>query len=268
MKLLFSDIDGTLLNKEKTISPALRDGILSFIKSGNKFILCSGRPEKSILQVKSDLRLPDKDLYISSCNGARLYDCKKKHIISELGIPLPMVRKILDTAYSFQLHCHTYDDDSILSEFQTLELVYYTHHVKIPVHIISDITTYLQKRPLKMLSICMDEHTPFPAFQKAITDISNGTLTSLLSNPSYLEIYPKNAGKDSSVKKLIDYLSVPIEDTISIGDAENDISMIQTAHLGVAMQNANDLTKSHADYITLKDNNHDGLLEILSRYTN
>ena len=267
MKLLFADLDGTLLNKDNSISSELKNAILSFIKSGNKFILCSGRPEKSILHLKETLNLPDQNLYISSYNGAKLYDCEKKHTIFEIGIPLPIVRKILDAAYSFQLHCHTYDDHLILSEFQTKELTYYTHHVTMPVQITENITSFLQKKPLKLLSICMDERNVFPAFQKTIDDISNYTITSLLSSSYYLEIYSSAAGKDTSVKKLANYLSVQIENTIAVGDAPNDIPMLQAAHLGVAMKNADEITKSYANYITSKDNNHDGLIEVLSKYT-
>jgi len=268
MKLLFTDIDNTLLNDDKTISNELRNAILSFLEKENKFILCSGRPEKSILQVKSALCLPDTNVFISSCNGARLLDCEKNYIISETGIPLELVRKVLDAAYSFHLHCHTYNETSILTEFETKELEYYTSHIKMPVILTPDITTYLTNEPLKMLSVSIENSACFPAFQKAISDISNQSLTSLLSNPSYLEIFSSSAGKDSSITKLTKYLSAFHEDTIAIGDAANDISMIQTAYLGIAMQNADCITKSHADYITKNDNNHNGLLEILERYIN
>ncbi len=268
MKLLFTDIDGTLLNTDKTISSKLRAGILSFIAAGNKFVLCSGRPEKSIMQVKSALCLPNQNIYLSSCNGARLFDCENEQVLSETGIPLPLVREVLDAAYSFSLHCHTYDEDSILSEYQTKELDYYTSHINMPTQILPDIASHLKKEPLKMLSVSLDTPSQFPSFQKTITNLSNGSLTSLLSNPNYLEIFASSAGKGSSIRKLTTYLSASFEDTIAVGDAANDISMIQAAHFGVAMQNADSATKKHADYITKNDNNHDGLFEILKQYCN
>ena len=84
-------------------------------------------------------------------------------------------------------------------------------------------------------------------------------LTLLYSNPYYLEIFPSEAGKGSAVKRLAEYLNVPIENTFAAGDEQNDISMIEAAGCGIAMANATDLVKSKADVITKDDNDHDGL---------
>ena len=83
------------------------------------------------------------------------------------------------------------------------------------------------------------------------------------SNPNYLEIFMKEAGKGSAVVRLSRYLNIPIENTIAAGDEQNDISMIEEAGLGIAMINAGDIVKKSADVITVYDNNNDGLAEFI-----
>ena len=89
------------------------------------------------------------------------------------------------------------------------------------------------------------------------------TVTTVYSNPYYLEIFMKEAGKGSAVIRLAEHLSIPIENTIAAGDEQNDISMIEAAGCGIAMANATDMVKQIADVVTTYDNNHDGLAEFI-----
>ncbi|MBR2036785.1 MAG: HAD hydrolase family protein, partial [Lachnospiraceae bacterium] len=70
----------------------------------------------------------------------------------------------------------------------------------------------------------------------------------------------------AAVRFLAEYLNIPIENTIAVGDAENDIPMLEAAGLGVAMKNASDDIKQHADYITKLDNNEGGVGEVIRKF--
>ena len=85
----------------------------------------------------------------------------------------------------------------------------------------------------------------------------------MYSSPYYLEIFPKEAGKGSAVKKLAEILGVPIGNTYAAGDEENDISMLEAAGVGVAMLNAKDAVKKVCDIVTKEDNDNDGLADII-----
>ena len=76
MKLFFTDLDSTLLNDEKTVSPLLREALIKMLSNGHKLTLASGRSLHSILKVKDSLDLgTDKGIFISAFNGSLIYDC-------------------------------------------------------------------------------------------------------------------------------------------------------------------------------------------------
>ena len=84
-------------------------------------------------------------------------------------------------------------------------------------------------------------------------------ITMVFSNNNYLEIFPSASGKGAAVRKLCELLNISPLLSIAAGDAENDISMIEAAGIGIAMYNASDDVKAAATMVTALDNNHDGL---------
>lgn len=99
-----------------------------------------------------------------------------------------------------------------------------------------------------------------------IDDSFNDKFTFIKSTPYYYEVMPKGIGKGESLLEIAKYYDIPIEDTIAFGDEENDLTMIKTAGIGVAMGNATDLVKEAADYITLS-NDEDGIALFGKIYT-
>ena len=77
---------------------------------------------------------------------------------------------------------------------------------------------------------------------------------------------PKGVGKGKAILSLAEKLSIPKEKTMAFGDSMNDEQMIKMCGFGVAMQNALDYIKEQADFITEKDNNHDGISDFLEKY--
>ena len=86
------------------------------------------------------------------------------------------------------------------------------------------------------------------------------------SEPYFLEATPKNVDKAYCLKHLLEILGIKREEMICCGDGFNDISMIQYAGLGVAMANAQEQVKAVADYVTVCDNDHDGIAEVIEKF--
>ena len=85
----------------------------------------------------------------------------------------------------------------------------------------------------------------------------------IFSNPIYLEIFDKTAGKGNAVRFVCEHFQIPLSNSVAAGDAENDISMLQASGTAVAMANATPEVKACADFITQQDNDHDGLSEAI-----
>ena len=91
-------------------------------------------------------------------------------------------------------------------------------------------------------------------------------LDAFFSCEQYLEIIPRGLSKGNVLVQLAQRLGIPIENTVAAGDAANDLSMLRAAGIGVAMCNGTDEAKAAADAVTCRDNNHDGIAEIIEKY--
>lgn len=276
-KILFTDLDGTLLNDDKIISDAAHKKILDMLECGHKLVLASGRPLDSILFVKEALKLPDKNIYATAFNGALLYDCYSHTTLSEQRIDIADAQSLFDAALEFGIHIQTFDENHhIICHKDDKELAFYQRNVKgIPLytHNLQDVFSDKTKGPFKLLSICLekspDEMTSSKllAFQNKLLSYEFANRFSFVcSTPYYMECFHKSAGKGNGLIRLCNILNIPLENAIAAGDAENDISMLISAGIGVAMSNGDLNIKAVADYVTVNDCNHDGIIEIIDRF--
>lgn len=268
-KILFTDLDGTLLNSQKNISQNARTNILQMLQAGHKLVLASGRPLYSILERKEQLGLPDHGVYITAFNGALLYDCEAHQILSEQRVPIDTTQELFNLAKKQNLHIQTYMNDTLVSIADDEELAYYTQFVPSEVIISADVASLLTEAPFKLLAIDLNEPETkrLAAFRQEIKDSELGNIVdSAFSHDTYLEFYNKNAGKGIGVINLCKLLDIPLANSVAAGDAENDLSMIESAGVGICMQNGTSFVKERADYVTTCDNDHDGIVEIIETF--
>ena len=266
--LVFSDLDGTLLNSDSLISPVTKEAILSMISKGHKLIFTSGRPLNSILEVvkQSDLELPG--MLIISNNGALVYDCDTKKVLIQHRISTDDLRYLTTEAANMNIYCHGYTDTHIIAPAMSPELAFYTRRIELPITITEDIAGMLPDGSFKLMVINLESKQKLKAFREHIASYCEGRIQAVFSNDRYLELLPIEAGKGNAIRFVCNYFHVPLSHAYACGDAENDISMLEAAGIGVAMQNADETVKQIADIITEKDNNHDGLVPLFNSLPN
>ena len=262
-KIFFFDLDGTLLNREKRITSKTMEALKKFTEAGNYFCINTGRAIDSAKAVYTGLELDFKGSFLCGSNGTEIYSVDENRYIFKIGVPLELVPKILDLADEYGVHCHTYNEDHIVSRHNGECMDYYRRVIKTPLIVTEDVLEYIKEPPSKMIAIELHDHDKQERFRMALKDMVGERLTLLYSNPYYMEIFPSEAGKGSAVKRLADLLGVDIRDTYAAGDEQNDLSMIQAAGCGIAMINGTELVKENADVITRFDNNNDGLAEFI-----
>ncbi|WP_342756363.1 Cof-type HAD-IIB family hydrolase [Kineothrix sedimenti] len=262
-KIFFTDLDGTLLTKEKKITPATMEALKKWTAAGNKLALSSGRAIDSIKDVKDSLGLDFPGMYLIGYNGGEIYDCEAQKVVSRISLSMEQVAIVARMAKEQGIHCQTYTDTHIISPADNDELHVYQRSIHSPVIISEDIMKPLDREPCKCLAIEIHDKEKLEHFRQSLLPFTEGELSLLYSNDKYLEIFPASSGKETAVVKLCELLDIPIENTIAAGDASNDISMIQAAGVGIAMLNAKEDVKKAADIITAADNNQDGLAAIL-----
>jgi len=270
-KMLFTDLDGTLLDSEKAVSTSSRNAIIQMLSEGDHLVLASGRTYNSILDVLAKLDLPQKNLSGRVClaayNGALLYDYDNQVVIEQYTVPIPAAQVIFDMALQMGIHIQTYTDNCIISSAEDEEIRYYTQIIKSPYRVGTVLEEELVHAPYKLLAIALDDRSKLEALRSAFEASAYAAeITCEFSCARYLEFYNRQAGKGNALRNLCSALHVHIKNTVAAGDEENDISMLRTAAVGVCMANGTPAAKEAADYVTERDNDHDGIAEVIERF--
>lgn len=265
-KILFTDLDGTLLSTDKTVSEKNRKAISKALAAGHYITAATGRPVESARQVIKDLGLIMPGCYTIAFNGAVVYDNAADRILLEKKIPTAYVKKLFEHAKAEGIHVQTYSSREILTEKHTKELDYYCKHTKMRYKLVPDILCALAEEPNKVLLAELEDKEKLIKFQKDNLSWTAGKLESFFSCDQYLEYCPADTTKGSAISYLCNFLNIPLHNTVAVGDERNDISMLEAAQIGVAMKNANPTVKETADYITENDNDHDAIAEIVEKF--
>lgn len=266
-KILFTDLDGTLLNNEKLVSPGNRAAIERLLDAGHYLVVATGRPTKSAFKVVQKLGLTMPGCYMIAYNGGVIFDCSEEEIWMEKTLPLEHVRYLFEEAEKYGLYIQTYgEDDKILTNFDGPELEYYAkgNRGALSCEICEDVCEALGKEPNKVLLIDMNEKGILKFWEEHKT-WEEGKCNSTFSCKEFLEYLPKGVSKGNGVRTLCEMLNIDIKNAYAAGDERNDISMIEAAGVGIAMKNAVEEAKTAADYITENDNEHDGIAEVIDK---
>lgn len=263
--LLFCDLDGTLLRDDCTISPAMKEALNHMTAAGHQLILSSGRPLPSILEVREQAGITYPNMLISSYNGALVYDCDNQKPILEYRLSGADVALIVSKAKEAGIHIHGYTASEIVCYGMNEELQYYTSRIHMPLKCVDDLAAALSMGSTKLQTIHLTDKSVLERFREELLsdDGLKERVQIVFSGSHYMEILPIEAGKGTALRFVTDYLPILRTHTYAAGDAQNDISMIEAAHIGIAMANASDDVKQAADIVTKKTNNEDGLLEII-----
>ena len=263
--IFFTDLDDTLLNRNKKVSPGNRRAIEAVLHGGHYICICTGRALPSALREAHRLGLDGKGCFCIAFNGSQIYDCEKKELILRKGLDPEVVRYLFDEAKAFPIHIQTYDEKGIVAENDAAIMHVYSSYQNLPISVTDDFRKLVPDLAPKMLAV---ESNPekLSAFREYITPKVKGKADIFLSHSDLLEFVPPNVNKGEAVRFLCEYLGLPITASVAAGDAENDLTMLEAAHVGCCMCNGDPRCKEKADYVTENDCDHDGVAEILEKF--
>ncbi len=266
-KAIFLDLDGTLLTDDKKVPEVNRIAIKKMLAEGNSVVIATGRPLSSAVIQAERLGLTEPGCYLIAFNGGILYDTAEREEIFRATLSLDLVQRVFDEANRRGIHIQTYRGAKVIVEprCEDKEIELYCSRILVEYEVIEDIRQ-LDEEPVKMLIIDLADKAPLMEFMQWISSWADDRIDSFFSNDEYVEIVPKGMNKGNAIRKMVELLGIPVENTIAAGDAANDISMLQAAGLGCAMKNAAEEVKLVADYITENDNNSGGVAEIINRF--
>ena len=265
-KVFFTDLDDTLLCRDKTISEGNRRALNDARSQGHYMAICTGRAISSARKLARDLDLYHKGCYIISFNGSQIFDCHEEKLIYRRSLPKEIVRFCFDEAAAFGINMQTYTDEAVLVERDNPDIREYISIQVLPYRVVPNVLDALKEDPPKVLVVEYRNPDRVTRFRKLIEPKLAGKADIFMSHDDMMEIVPPGVNKGLAVQMLCRHLGVPVEDSVAAGDAENDLTMIRAAGTGCAMLNAEEAVKAAADYVTVHDCDHDGVAEILEKF--
>lgn len=267
-KTLFLDLDGTLLNDRKEITPGNRRALDAALDAGHRVVITTGRPLVSAIKQSEKLELTGPGCYLIAYNGGIVYDSYRQEVIYRQALTTETAKQVIRLCNERNIHCQTYDRKNVLVEprCDNEAVRTYCGRILMEYRVIPDLAEALTEAPPKVLAIDMEHREPLEQLAEVLNRELSDQMDCFFSSAQYLEIVPKGLNKGSALRQMCRLLDIPIEDSIAAGDEENDLTMIEAAGVGVAMANGIPAAKALADYVTTRDNNHDGIAEVVEKF--
>ncbi|WP_050637228.1 Cof-type HAD-IIB family hydrolase [Candidatus Stoquefichus sp. SB1] len=264
--LICSDIDGTLMTSQQTISKKTRNLIHQLQKQGHLFFVATGRMHLSAMKIAEDIG--SKTGVIAS-NGGVLslnneiitynLDVESSLSIYRLAIQynLPLFFFTQNTVYYSSILPDYFQNDTDKGRVDSGKQESYCK-IKNEADLIKHASEYINA-----IIISEDDIENLQIVKEKLTENTNIHVSSSFWNN--IEIVPKGVSKATAIHQLQKHYQIDQQHTISFGDGGNDIDMFKASSISVAMENATNEVKAHAKYLT-SSNNDDGVYQFLYQY--
>lgn len=267
IKIIAVDLDGTLLNSKKEITTPTKQAINACIEKGIYFAFATGRIANELGNVRQ--QLPGVR-YAITCNGAFVTDLKENRVLSENTLDMEDVRRIYRLFQSEDMMFELFADGKVLTDvgcmrhpqdYCSQSLYRLVCQTRTGIENFSD---YLEKRqnPVGKVNIFFRSSK---ARDTAFEKVKALPFAVTLQEETNLEFNKRGVDKGTGLQMLADYFTVDMRDVMAIGDNNNDLAMLQTAGVSIAMENGREAVKKVADFIT-KSNDQDGVAFAIEKF--
>lgn len=264
-KLVAIDMDGTLLNSNNQVSERTKMAIEKAKAQGTHIIISTGRVLKSALSYSKNLNLKNP---IIACNGAIIVD-ENSNIIYRRPIDNRLVREIVNLSRERNIYYHFYDESQFYSHVKVDEVLQFynegNENTSIDINVFDDIEGITNSDELNVYKFLFIDNNKDKLLGLRSELDKLGDICTSSSWANNIEAMGLNVSKGEAVRELCIRLQIKPEEVITIGDSENDLSMLRFAGLGVAMGNGDETIKKQADYIT-DSNDEDGVAKVIEKF--
>ena len=263
-KLLVLDVDGTLLNNQKEISPRTLAALLKVQQMGVHIVLASGRPTNGVMPIAEKLELNHYGGYILSYNGGQIINVQTGELLFEKRIDPEWIPYFEKKAKKNDFAIFTYHKDFILTDKPDNKYVIQEANLnKMQIVGVDNFAEAVDFPPCKCM-LASDDEEALIGLENHWKKRLDGVLDAFRSEPYFLEVVPQFIDKGNTLGVLMTKLSVSPEEVIAIGDGVCDVTMLQLAGVGIAMGNAEDSVKACVDKTTLT-NEEEGVAVAVER---
>lgn len=266
IKLLALDMDGTLLNEAKEIPEAHITAIHQAIQKGVKLVLCTGRPLFGVLPYFRQLGLENENEYVIVNNGCSTHQSKDWSLVDWQELTASDIHYLYSLAEKSDVQFTLFDEEHyfVLGGKPNAIIERDAQYVfTSPTEISLEEAVSGSHRMFQGMFLGTKEETD--AFEASYAQELCERFSGVRSQPVIYEAMPLGTTKASALERLAKLLDIDSSEIMAIGDANNDIEMLQFAGLGVAMGNASDQVKALADAVTTS-NEEEGVARAIEQY--
>lgn len=262
IKLVFFDVDGTLLDRQGNYSPELQLKLRELKSGGVKLAVASGRPPFACQFLFEQLGLDDMGLFYT---GGLIYRPSTGATLAAHFLPQVLLQQIIQQARQLNLYVEYYHGQGFMVEQPHYIAAEHGRHLRVEPEIAS-FDQYLlapeigqfDRHCTKLLlgedsdnsNVLVELESRFPDCQFAYASLPS------YPNWRFASVIPNSADKNLAFTQLLDYYQLEAEQVMAIGDSQSDRVFINRAGFGVAMANGIEQLKQEADYITADAENN------------
>ncbi len=261
IRLVALDVDGTLLRTDKRLSLRTVRAVEMARHKGVHVILASARPPRSLREIHHLLGLQTPQV---NYNGALIHDRQRNRHVFHQPLSQDVARRVVRLAR--KIEPRTVVSIEILDKW-------YTDHVdpdlstetskRFTPDFVGPLEAFLRVPVTKLMLLAAPER--MGRITQAVRRKFQGKVALAVSDPHVLQIIHPQVDKSRALAKIAAELNVPREQVMAVGDAPNDVGMLQWSGLGVAVQNAWEPARLAAD-CTVPSNDQDGVAHAIERY--
>ena len=264
VRLLAIDLDDTLLRSDLTISSRNKNAIKKAEAAGVAVVLASGRISAAMEHFVKILGMHRRGAYIICNNGAIIRESITGNIINESRIEAGTALTAFDLADAEGFAVQIYEDN-IMYVSRSNEYSSYDQKLTGLRQVVVDNFRAMVGGGCHKLLIPGDPMLLGP-LENLFRAYLDDNITIFTSKPYFLELLPAKTDKGTALAWVAGSLGIKQEEVLAIGDSMNDEAMIRWAGIGIAMVNGDDRIKNIANLVTEKNNDDDGVAEVIERY--
>lgn len=264
-RLIVADLDYMLFDENSKISARNRKAVQKAVARGVHFTIATGRMFKTSISYMADLGL-DCDWPLINYHGALIKTARSKKTIYHRPLDNGIAVDVVEEVQRLDCHVSLFIGDNLYVREENEHTRYYRELTGIDLRVVGDLAQFLRENkvnPTKVSIIsrdgCMEQ------IELHLKERYAPKLSILQSRPFFLEITASGATKGQALLWLAEHMKIKIDEVIAFGDGYNDLDMVRSAGLGVAVANAHPEVLKAARLITAP-HNEDGVAEVIEKY--
>lgn len=275
IKLIASDLDGTIIDNKHLIPEDNIKAINDLQKANIPFVVCTGKT----YSISKDICKSLNATFGIFGNGSQIIDLTTGEEIARKILTFDEVQSCFSIIKKYNLHVHAYTENGIVTT--NLEYMDLRNSIlfpnKINFEIVDSVLDYIQKQSATVFKLIISSPVSLSQIKEELEKTTNLTVTHISKTGrykdkiidkeyEYLDISPLNVTKGKALEILSQYLELNKEDILSVGDNINDIDMFRASGIGAAVNNAYDEVKQVASYVTSNSAENAGFAEAIYKF--